>query len=80
MTRYTNHKWRPENRAMDCIAILLSINDDVRAIRKHANDETSFTTIFHLACDCLENTEALTDYMKRLQSELYEQAMEGSQP
>ena len=80
MTRYTNHKWRAENTSLDCIAILLAIQESLRTIALHAWNETSFAPIFDEACTGLDNTEALTDYMKRLQSELYEQAMEGSQP
>lgn len=77
MTASRSPEWHAENRAMDCLAILTSLEDRAGVIILQSWNEANWNAVFEEAIQMQDELRALHDIMQGVWSRLYQEARQS---
>jgi len=77
MTASRSPEWAKENRAMDILAILTSLEDRAGVIILQAWNEANWNAVFEEAIEMQDELRALHNVIQRLWSQLYQEARQA---
>jgi len=77
MTASRSPEWQAENRAMDILAILTSLEDRAGVIILQSWNEANWNAVFEEAIEMQDELRALHNVIQRLWSQLYQEARQA---